>query len=262
MKSLVAKLTQLADLCDTKGHSEAADQIDRLIVAHCGTCGIPKKKKKKLKKKAQFEDPFASYKRLHRTMQEAIKSNKDEDIREYLEELHSGHVTEQDIADFRKRHKIEKVMYICRGLPGSGKSTLAKSLAGETGAIYSTDDFFMEGGEYKFDVEKIAENHMKNQKRTEEACEAGISPIVVDNTNLQKWEARPYVNIAKKCGYKVEFVESTTSWSKNVEELAKRNIHKVPSEIIERMLSRYEPHEEFTEESVLTSKAPWEEEAA
>jgi adenylate kinase family enzyme len=42
-----------------------------------------------------------------------------------------------------------------RGLPGSGKSTLAKVLAGEHGLVYSTDDFFIQNGEYKFDSKML-----------------------------------------------------------------------------------------------------------
>lgn len=155
----------------------------------------------------------------------------------------------------------EKIMYIMRGLPGSGKSTLARELAGPNGVIYSTDDFFMENNEYKFDPKKIVENHRKNQARAKAACEAGISPIVIDNTNTQKWEARVYVQYAKENGYTVKFVEANSPWSKNVDELAKRNLHGVPREGIENMLKRYEPHEEFTEENVLKSKAPWEKKA-
>ncbi len=156
----------------------------------------------------------------------------------------------------------EKVMYIMRGLPGSGKSTQARALAGANGVIYSTDDFFMEGNDYKFDPSKIVANHGKNQERAKKACEEGISPIVIDNTNTQKWEARSYVQFAKENGYTVKFVEATSAWSRDPEELAKRNLHGVPREGIENMLKRYEPHEEFTEESVLKSKAPWEKDAS
>ena len=44
-----------------------------------------------------------------------------------------------------------------RGLPGSGKSTKAKKIAGDVGVIFSTDDFFMVDGQYKFDPKMIEE---------------------------------------------------------------------------------------------------------
>jgi adenylate kinase family enzyme len=53
-----------------------------------------------------------------------------------------------------------------RGVPGSGKSTKAKQLAGTNGVVYSTDDFFIVKGEYKYDPKLIGDNHEKNIKRT------------------------------------------------------------------------------------------------
>ena len=58
-----------------------------------------------------------------------------------------------------------------RGLPGSGKSTKAKKIAGHFGIVYSTDDFYMVNGEYKYDPKMIGEYHEKNFKRTVEAME-------------------------------------------------------------------------------------------
>lgn len=55
--------------------------------------------------------------------------------------------------------KAEKLLILLRGLPGSGKSTKAKKLAGSTGLVYSTDDFFMVKGEYVYDPKLIGVNH-------------------------------------------------------------------------------------------------------
>ena len=57
-------------------------------------------------------------------------------------------------------------LVLMRGLPGSGKSTKAKKIAGERGVIYSTDDFFMVNGEYKYNPKMIVEYHENNFKRT------------------------------------------------------------------------------------------------
>lgn len=149
-----------------------------------------------------------------------------------------------------------RVMVIMRGLPGSGKTTKAHQIAGDRGVVFSTDDFFMEGGEYRFDPKQIGANHAKNQERARQACEDGISPIVIDNTNTQKWEARPYVEMARKYSYHVRFVEADAPWAKNPEELARRNVHGVSREGIDRMLSRYEG--DFEEDRILSAKAPWE----
>ena len=37
--------------------------------------------------------------------------------------------------------------------------------------------------------------------------EKGITPIVIDNTNLLPWEAHPYVLLATEFNYKVEICE-------------------------------------------------------
>jgi len=51
-----------------------------------------------------------------------------------------------------------------RGIPGSGKSTTAKKLAGETGKIHSTDNYFMVDGVYQFNPKNLSENHEANFK--------------------------------------------------------------------------------------------------
>ena len=76
----------------------------------------------------------------------------------------------------------DKVLYIMRGISGSGKSTLAKQIGG---LILGSDEFWMVGGKYQFDESRIGEAHQWNQQRAEKAMQQGISPIIVDNTNVQ-----------------------------------------------------------------------------
>lgn len=136
-----------------------------------------------------------------------------------------------------------KTLIIMRGISGSGKSTLAKRVVGEKGVIFSTDDFFMNNGKYEFDPKMISRNHALNQKRTEDAMKEEITPIVVDNTNLQGWEARPYVELADKYNYSIKILETP---SLNIEELLKRqNLRKktgknLSREVLERMIKKYE----------------------
>ncbi len=58
------------------------------------------------------------------------------------------------------------------------------------------------------------------------AMAANLSPIVIDNNNLQVWEARPYILKAKEHNYKVEIREPQTPWKKNAEELAKKTVRR------------------------------------
>lgn len=152
----------------------------------------------------------------------------------------------------------KKVLYVLRGLPGSGKSTKAKELAGDTTNIFSTDDFFInpKNGKYEFDPKLIHQNHSLNVKRTEEAMVNGVTPIVVDNTNIKFYEMKRYIILAQKYGYEVEFHEPDTPWARDAEELAKRNTHGVPQHSIQRMIDRWDYNP--TIEDILKSKAPWE----
>uniref|UniRef100_A0A6I8MXL8 NEDD4 binding protein 2 like 1 n=2 Tax=Ornithorhynchus anatinus TaxID=9258 RepID=A0A6I8MXL8_ORNAN len=68
----------------------------------------------------------------------------------------------------------------------------------------------------------------------------GDSPIIIDNTNLQSWEMRPYAVMALENNYEVIFREPDTRWKFNVQELARRNIHGVSKEKIRRMKEWYE----------------------
>lgn len=149
----------------------------------------------------------------------------------------------------------QKTLYIMRGLSGSGKSTLAKEL-GQNGIVVSSDNYFMEDGEYKFDPAKLRQAHTWAQRQIEEAMQEGISPIVADNTNVTAWEMRPIVELALKYGYQPEVREPSTPWKFNAEELAKRNTHGVPQEVIEDKLNKWD--EDTSLEHILQSKMPWE----
>lgn len=133
----------------------------------------------------------------------------------------------------------KKIMVIVRGLPGSGKSTLARAIKFD-GVVLSTDDYFTKGDMYEYDPDKLTEAHQWNRERAKEAIKMGTSPIVIDNTNTQKWEFKPYVSMALNNSYYVEIMEPDTPWKFKPKELAKRTIHGVPEDQIERMLSRYE----------------------
>lgn len=146
-----------------------------------------------------------------------------------------------------------KILYILRGPSGVGKSTKAKEL-GISGTTLSTDDFWMKDGKYVFDPLRIAEAHQWNQKRTRECLKKGISPIIVDNTNIEAWEMKPYVYMAQEFGYQVQIVPVEV---KNTpQELAQRNKHGVPENVIQEMINKYNPN--VSVRDILRSKSPHE----
>ncbi|XP_030349214.1 NEDD4-binding protein 2 isoform X3 [Strigops habroptila] len=127
----------------------------------------------------------------------------------------------------RKRmHLIGQVLVLLRGVPGSGKSYLARTLLEDNpgGVILSTDDYFYKYGQYQFDPSCLGEAHDWNRKRAKEAFEMRISPIIIDNTNIQAWEMKPYVTLAQQFKYKVVFREPGTWWKFKPKEL-ERALH-------------------------------------
>ncbi|XP_076803363.1 uncharacterized protein LOC143447240 [Clavelina lepadiformis] len=144
-------------------------------------------------------------------------------------------------------------IYLMRGAPGSGKSTLAKKLAGKNGVILSTDDFFMIRGIYYFDPSRLSEAHSWNQRQAEQFLSKGMSPVVIDNTNIVGWEMRPYMMTAIKYSYHIYIKEPDTPWKRKASELTKRNSHGVPKDSIINMLDRYE--ENLTVEKVVGREA-------
>ena len=140
---------------------------------------------------------------------------------------------------------MSKTLIIMRGLPGSGKSTRARELQ-EKGVIHSTDTYFTHPstGEYKFDFEKAKDYHQNNLEAAIESMQARISPVIIDNTNVQRWEFQKYLDAADEFGYdvKIETLDPTNYSEDFIKELAERQkkTHNVPEQVIIDMLKRWE----------------------
>ncbi|XP_051881461.1 NEDD4-binding protein 2-like 2 isoform X2 [Pristis pectinata] len=136
----------------------------------------------------------------------------------------------------------DKLLIFMRGPPGCGKSTLSRLLLDQcpNGVVLSTDDYFCQNGGYCFDPNFLGEAHEWNQNRAKRCMDEGRSPIIIDNTNIQAWEMKPYAEMAVKRRYRMSFREPETWWKFNVVELEKRNRHRVPREKIIQMMARFE----------------------
>ncbi|KAG0708058.1 NEDD4-binding protein 2-like 1 [Chionoecetes opilio] len=134
-----------------------------------------------------------------------------------------------------------RLLVVMRGLPGSGKTTLAREVKGPNGVVLSTDDFFCDKhGQYLYDASRIGEAHQWNKHRTIKRLKQGKTPILIDNTNLEVWEMKPYFQLALQYGYDVDLLHTATPWRRNAKELARKSIHGVPAKKIEEMKERYE----------------------
>jgi len=174
------------------------------------------------------------------------------------------------VLEIMNKIAAEKTLVMLRGISGTGKSALARKMEKKYGVkALSTDDFFMEDGEYNFNPKKLGEAHSWNFDRAKKAIAEG-KPVIIDNTNAQAWEMKPYVEEALKHGYNVEFVEPNWSaelkddqgkWNVDFIEKLQYNPDRasigksLPREILERMRDRYEHDVDVPK--VLKSKRPF-----
>ena len=143
-------------------------------------------------------------------------------------------------------------LVIMRGLPGSGKSTLAKKMKG---LILSADDYLMKDGVYVYNRSLIPKAHEWILRRAQEAMLNGVHRVIIDNTNINAWEFKPYAVYALANDYSIYLAEPDTKHKWDAYFLANINSHKVPYEIIQRMKEHYEPVNYLDE--VLFSKQPF-----
>ena len=156
-------------------------------------------------------------------------------------------------------------LIIMRGIPGSGKSTKAKSLVNE-GKIHSTDDVISSKGDYnKFFNDMISSGnfaplsnaHTENLDNAVEDMLMGITPIVIDNTNIRPSEPKAYVENALKLGYddnNIKIIDIGTG-GVSAEELAERNTHGVPLAKIKNMIDSHKSFGNLTINKIMESKS-------
>lgn len=133
------------------------------------------------------------------------------------------------------------LVYIMSGPPGSGKSYFARqSVMAASGPtlIVSADNFFIsKNGSYQFDGSKLGKAHRYCLGEYLKGLQTGsFDLIVVDNTNLNAWEASPYVALAKLFGYKPEIIKIRTP----LEVCLARQTHGVPPGKLRHMWKRAE----------------------
>jgi len=160
--------------------------------------------------------------------------------------------------------KPNQVLIIMRGIPGAGKSTKAKALKG-SGEIFSTDDRIKSQGDYREffsnmiankDFAPLSKMHTLNFDMAKQAMSNGVSPVIVDNTNIKANEPKNYVEAALNMGYadeNIQFVDVGTG-GVSAEELAERNTHGVPLDKIKQMIESHKGVGPLSLDKVIKSK--------
>lgn len=155
-------------------------------------------------------------------------------------------------------------LIIMRGIPGSGKSTRANDLVGE-GIIHSTDAIIEATGDYSGYFQRMVESkdwsehgrtHNKNFKNARQSMIEGVSPVIVDNTNIKAYEPKKYVEAALRMGLDENNISIVDVGNGGVSAtvLAERNTHNVPLETIRRMMSSHKGVGKLTVKKILESK--------
>lgn len=157
-----------------------------------------------------------------------------------------------------------QVLIIMRGIPGAGKSTKAKSIVGD-GVIHSTDDVIEAMGDYRAffavmieskDYSALHKAHDTNFKNAKKSMKAGVSPVIIDNTNIKANEPKKFVVEALNMGYddaNIKIVDVGTG-GLDAEALAARNSHGVPLDKIEAMIQSHKSVGELTLKKILEAK--------
>uniref|UniRef100_A0A183SRU5 2',3'-cyclic-nucleotide 3'-phosphodiesterase n=1 Tax=Schistocephalus solidus TaxID=70667 RepID=A0A183SRU5_SCHSO len=170
-------------------------------------------------------------------------------------------LTDEELGQWIVRSRF---MIVLRGPPGSGKSYLATCIKtrypnAEVGPrlnwwfllstafkalICSADQYwYRESGglEYRYDPLQLDDAHSFCNQNARDCATRGVSPLVIDNTNIRLWECRYYLDLARKFDYNVILVTPKTPWRFDVNALTSRNQHNVPLSIIESKVRQFEP---------------------
>lgn len=139
-----------------------------------------------------------------------------------------------------------KKIVLTRGASGSGKSFLANKLQkkaakdGQTSIILSADNYFLQDGNYNWVGKYIKYAHAWCFGMFSKELFNETNLIIVDNTFIEDWTCFQYIDGATHFGYEWDVIESGTKWSKDIEELTKRNVHNVPESTIKKMVEGME----------------------
>jgi len=161
--------------------------------------------------------------------------------------------------------KPDQKLVIMRGVSGGGKSTKARN-EGVGGVIHSTDDLIEATGDYRGFFNSMIESgnfgplgkmHAQNLANAKKSMDEGVSPVVIDNTNLRADEPKGYVEYALKNGFdenNIKIVDIGTG-GESADVLAERNSHGVPLKKIQQMIKTHKSVGPLTVEKIMEARS-------
>jgi len=149
---------------------------------------------------------------------------------------------------------MKRKVILLVGISGGGKSTFVQEYLRTHGddeniVVCSADDGHMvdvdlgEGEivrQYKFDPAKIGQAHSDCLNKYIMAFYSSVNTIIVDNTNLTKWERQNYFEVAGANNAFVEVHQVDVRTIEGLKLCISRNVHKVPAATIADMALRFE----------------------
>lgn len=160
---------------------------------------------------------------------------------------------------------IERMVYLMRGLPACVKSHRARRLAGTSGIVLETDQYFYtqvghDPAHYDYQESLLPAARRWNFARYEEAISRQFSPIVIDRGNGLNEETYRYARYAVEHAYQVQLCEPDSPWWQELRVLLKyqaqldpavldrwaerlaaksRQTHRVPAATIRRWMHKW-----------------------
>jgi hypothetical protein len=110
-----------------------------------------------------------------------------------------------------------RTLILMRGLPSCGKSWTARRLAGDTGVVLETDQYFYtevgpDPQSYDYDESLLPTAREWIFDRMVDAIERGVSPIIIDRGNGLNKETQRFAWYAADHGYTVQLREPDSEW--------------------------------------------------
>ncbi len=158
--------------------------------------------------------------------------------------------------------KVIRTVIINRAVPGSGKTTITNCILNElkekniSVAIHSTDEYFMVGNKYMFNIEKLNTYHQKNLLEFKKSIEDEIDVIICDNTNIAPWQTEEYTQLAREYHYQILIITlNPRELKKHVESQKvtkeKPDAHGVEEDILKTMIQEYKIYDDLLNPNIL-----------